>query len=154
MWYRTQMMRRLSVLRELVKILELLMGEVRFGKATLPECCKRLAMRLSHPFGKAMEEVYLEMKKNDGVAFAQLFYERMNMVLMEMPLTNEDRTQFFQFVEKGSYEDGAMQLRSMEQSKEELEETIHMLATECVEKGRVVVSLGAMSGILLVIVLL
>lgn len=154
MWYREQMNLRLSALRELVRILEMLMGEVRFGKATLPECCKRLSMRLPDPFGKAMEEIYLGMKQNDGVPFAQLFTEHMNAGMDKLPLTKEDRTAFFQFLENGSYEDGKMQLRCMEQSKERLEETIALLAGECVEKGRVAVSLGAMSGVLLVIVLL
>lgn len=130
------------------------MGEVRFGKATLPECCKRLSMRLADPFGKAMEEIYLEMKKNDGVTFSEVFLEKMNASMEQLPLTKEDKTCFFKFLENGSYEDGNMQLRCIEQSKELLEETIVSLAAECTEKGRVAVSLGAMSGVLLVIVLL
>lgn len=148
------MNQRLSALRELVRILEMLMGEVRFGKATLPECCKRLSMRLSDPFGKAMEEIYLGMKKNEGTPFAELFLEKMNASMEQLPLTKEDKTNFFKFLGDGSYEDGNMQLRCMEQSKELLEETIASLSAECVEKGRVAVSLGAMSGVLLVIVLL
>ena len=38
-WYRFQLEGRIKALRVLQNLLELMAGEVRYGRATLPECC-------------------------------------------------------------------------------------------------------------------
>lgn len=71
-----------------------------------------------------------------------------------MPLTEADKEIFFRIAGKSSFPEGAMQLKWMEQSRDMLGRTIAMLEEKTEEKCRIAVGLGAMGGLLTVIVLL
>ena len=43
LWYRYQFGARIKALHNLERMLELLASEVRYGRATLPECCSHIA---------------------------------------------------------------------------------------------------------------
>ena len=47
LWYRSQLNGRIGALRSLRNILELLAGEVRYGRDTLPECCGHISRYLA-----------------------------------------------------------------------------------------------------------
>lgn len=130
------------------------MSEIRYGKATLPECCRRLAGTVEEPYRECLWDIYEKMKENTGESFAKVFRSRMTQCLETLGLEKEDREHFLHFTAENSFADGKMQLRSMEQSRELLKTTIEMLEREKGEKCRMAVGLGAMSGLLLIIVLL
>lgn len=141
-------------MRSLQKILEMLISEIRYGKATLPECCGHIAGRLKEPYGSCFRQIHDKMLENTGVVFGQVFGENMEECLKKLPLANEDRTCFLSLFTENGFGDETMQIRSIEQSKELLEQTIAGLERENKEKCRMAVGLGAMSGLLLVIILL
>lgn len=141
-------------MRNLNRILELLIGEIRYGKATLPECCIRIAGRLPQPYNNSFVHIYEEMKENTGVGFGPIFHKHMEDCLNELPLSEEDKGQFLSLFGDKGFADEGMQIRSIEQNKELLQYTISSLERENKEKCRMAVGLGAMSGLLLVIVLL
>ena len=154
LWYRQQFIRRLQVLRVLLGILELLMGEIQYGKATLPECCKRVGERQTEPYRSALLQIYQVMSRNNGECFPKVFRENMEACLKEVPLSGEDREHFLAFAAGESFEDGRMQLRAIERSRELLLLSTEKMEKENAEKCRMAVGLGAMSGLLLVIILL
>ena len=147
-------MGRLQALRELEEILELLMSEIRYGKATLPECCRRMTGRLKEPYGEAFRGVYEEMEKNTGTGFGDVFRKHMEGCLGKLPIKKEDGENFLRFVSESSFAEEKMQLRSIDISKELIHGGVEALERENGEKCRLAVGLGAMSGLLLVIVLL
>lgn len=154
LWYREQFLCRLKVLKQLEEILEMFMSEIRYGKATLPECCMRMGERLKEPYGSCFVHIYQRMKENTGVGFGEVFSEEMGECLSRFPLTEEDKTEFLRFAAENSFAEGAMQLKRMESGREQLRRTVEVLERETAEKCRVAVGLGAMSGLLLVIILL
>ena len=153
MWYREQLTGRIRALRMLRGVLDLLASQVRYGRATLPECCQNVAVQLEPHFDQAFRNVAARMQENTGVSFAQVFREQLTERLGEMPLTPDDREIFFQFVSETGYTDGQMQLRVMEQSGEQLADTAERLEKESAEKCRMALGLGIMSGLLLILVL-
>lgn len=153
MWYREQLTGRIRALRMLRGVLDLLASQVRYGRATLPECCQNVAVQLEPHFDQAFRNVAARMQENTGVSFAQVFREQLTERLGEMPLTLDDREIFFQFVSETGYTDGQMQLRVMEQSGEQLADTAERLEKESAEKCRMALGLGIMSGLLLILVL-
>lgn len=153
MWYRGQLTGRIRALRMLRGILDLLASQVRYGRATLPECCQNVAAQLSPPFDNAFRTVAARMQENTGASFAQVFREHLVKRLEEMPLTPADREIFFQFISETGFSDGQMQLRVMEQSGEQLAGTAGRLEKESTEKCRMALGLGIMSGLLLILVL-
>ena len=152
-WYRGQLTGRVKALRFLKGILELLSSEVRYGRSTLPECCGHVALQLPAPFCKAFQEVNEGMRKNNGDTFAKVFCECMRKPLEELPLRKEDRENFLGFASEGGFMDSQMQLRTLECSSRLLADTAERLERENVEKCRMAVGLGAMGGLLLILVL-
>lgn len=152
-WYRGQFGGRIRALRMLGGILELLASQVRYGRATLPECCRHVAAQLDMPFNRAFRCVAEKMQENTGASFATVFREHMEKPLKELPLTLEDRETFLQFASETGYLDGQMQLRALEQSKELMSGTVERLERENADKSRVAVGLGVMGGFLLILVL-
>lgn len=101
-----------------------------------------------------MLHIYNKMQENEGVSFAETFCVCMAEVLKDQPVTVEDKEQFLAFAKGEAFEDGRMQLRTIERSRELLQKTAVGLEKENVEKCRLAVGLGAMSGLLLVLILL
>lgn len=153
LWYRAQFTGRIRTLRILREILELLSGEVRYGRSALPECCSRVAKSFAPPFGSALERVGQSMCDNFGLSFGEVFQKEFEGALEEAQLKREDREAFLQFTRQACHADGQMQLRAMEQSAELLEKTQRALERENEGKCRMAVGLGAMSGILLILIL-
>lgn len=153
LWYRQQFTGRVKALRLLKSILELLASEIRYGRATLPECCRHAGDQLAFPFDEGMRRVDEKMWENTGETFAEVFRECLRDPLGTLPLKEEDRETFFQFASKAGFMDGQMQLRVMEHSGELLEGTAEKLERENAEKCKMAVGLGVMGGLLLILVL-
>lgn len=153
LWHRYQLNGRIKALRSLIHILELLAGEVRYGRATLPECCGHMGRGLSAPFGEAFLEVGRRMEENTGLSFGEVFREEMAEALGSLPLQETDREAFLGFAGESGFADAQMQLRIIEQSAELLKGTLERLVQENAEKCRMAVGLGAMGGLLLILVL-
>ncbi len=130
------------------------MSEIRYGKSTLPECCKRIGERQQEPYRSSLLRVYHIMEENKGEGFDTVFCRQMEECFDKLPLTKEDREQFLGFARGNSFEDGRMQLKNIESSRELLKLTVTGLEKENAQKCRMAVGLGAMSGLLLVIILL
>ncbi len=151
--YRQQYRDRIRTLRILENILELLASQVRYGRATLPECCRLAAGQMKAPFDEAFRDVAERMEENGGSSFAEVFRERLGGTLKGLPLSGEDRELFLQFVSDTGYQDGQMQLRAMEQSRELLAETERRLEKECADRSRMAVGFGIMGGLFIILIL-
>lgn len=144
---------RIRALQQLMDVLELLESEIRYGRNVLPECCRRAGEQTGGSLGKAFVRVAEQMRENKGASFSEILRETVGDALEELPLKREDRELFFQFAAHGGFADGQMQQRAMEQSRERLGKTKEKLEQESAEKGRIAVGLGAMSGLLLILIL-
>jgi len=153
LWYKQFFVGRQEALQNLQRILEMLISEIRYGKATLPECCRQIAGHLSQPYSSCFEQIYNRMAENSGMMFAQVFGEEMEKCLGELPLVQADKKCFLELFSENGFGDERMQIRRIEQCKEMLESASQRLERENAEKCRMAVGLGAMSGLLLVIIL-
>jgi hypothetical protein len=78
----------------------------------------------------------------------------MERCLKDTPLTIQDRENFLSLFAEHGFEDENMQIRVIEQGREVLQQSIDCVERENREKCRMAVGLGAMSGLLLLIVLM
>lgn len=153
MWYRSQFLGRLKNLRILQQILDLWESEVRYGKATLGECCLRMQKQLRDPFKSCFEELDKRLREADGESCGKIFRSVLEDRMKELPLQQADREAFLQFIPEDGYVDGELQLISIQRSRAMLESTIGKLERENGEKCRLALGLGAMSGVLLILIL-
>lgn len=130
------------------------MSEIRYGKTALPECCRRIGERLTDPYQEHLYNIYARVNQKSGESFSRLFCEEMQACMNQLPITAKDKEDFLLFATGGSYEEGKMQLRTIERSYELLHTTTARLEKDNIEKCRIAVGLGAMSGLLLIIILI
>lgn len=130
------------------------MSEIRYGKTPLPECCRRIAQRQQEPYAEYFWEIYRSMQENEGESFCKIFCENMEKCLQRLPVSRQDGEDFLSFAREESFEDSSMQLRTIERSLDLLKTTSERLEKENAEKCRMAVGLGAMSGLLLIVILL
>ena len=153
MWYRSQFLGRVKNLRMLRQILDLWESEVHDGKATLGECCFHMQKQLQEPFRSCFERLNLKLREANGESCGKIFRTVLEEGMAELPLQQEDKEAFLQFIPENGYMDGRLQLLSIQRSRTLLENTIEKLERENAEKCRLAVGLGAMSGMLLVLIL-
>ncbi|MCM1100241.1 MAG: stage III sporulation protein AB [Clostridium sp.] len=154
LWYREQFVGRIRAMRVLASVLEMFMSEIRYGKATFPESCRHLAERLDEPYSSCLSRVSEEAERGRIPSFQEIFCGEMEICMRKLPLKREDCDIFLGPFRGQGFRDGEMQLKSLEQGLMQLEESIRTQEREQREKCRMAVGLGAMSGLLLLIVLL
>ena len=131
----------------------MLIGEIRYGKATLPECCMQVSEQLPQPYRGSLRAVYERMAENMGETFDTVFREEMEKALLQLPLKGEDRALVLALFSKKGFEENAMQIRTIEQGRERLRQVIENVEAEHAQKCRMAVGLGIMGGLLVTVVL-
>lgn len=154
MWYREQYLGRLHTIRELIRILEQWISEIRYNSSTLPECCRQIGRQREDRLGEICREVYREYTEAEGCSFLEIAEKSFRRQLRTLPLKKEDIEEFLRFAGKEGYADESMQIKSIELSRQRLEHTADTQQREIAQKCRLSVGLGAMSGLLLLLILL
>lgn len=95
----------------------------------------------------------MRLRESGGESVGKIFREALEEGMGELPLKQTDKEAFFRFLPESGYMDGRMQLLSIQRSRAILEDTIESLERDNREKCRLAVGLGAMSGMLLVLIL-
>lgn len=154
-WYARELRRRLEHLHAMNRMIELLVSLLQYGKSTLPECCRQLAVQAEEPYRQAFARVYRKVTEDRGESFAQVYREIMGETLRGVgALKEQDRQLFLQCVLEQGCGDGETGIRLIRRQQELLRERIARLETENREKSRMAVGLGTLGGILLIIILL
>ena len=117
LWYRQQFLGRLHTIRELIRILEQWISEIRYNSATLPECCRQIGRQREDRLGEICAEVYREYTKTEGSSFLEIAEESFRRQLRTLPLKKEDIEEFLRFAGKEGYVDESMQIKSIELSR-------------------------------------
>lgn len=151
LWYKCQFEGRIRMLKELDRSLELLCGEIDYGRGTLPESCMAIARRLQEPLRSAF--LHMGEKRPDGESFGEVFRKNLEPVLDQSPLTVPDKEIFFRCLSDQGVWDGRMQQKTIDRSRRELAETVERLEREAIQRGRMYLGLGAMSGVVIILVL-
>ena len=154
LFYREQMRGRIRALRYLVEILERLAAELRYGRSTLPECCRSMADSMEEPFRACFAGIAEEMEEGNGLSFGELYLRNMSRCLKLLPLKDVDRDILLHLFSDEEIPDVGRQERCVLRYKDRLEKVVRELEAEWKEKSSLALGLGAMSGLLLVIVLI
>lgn len=153
-WYSTQFQLQLRNLQEMCRILEILLGQIRYGRCTLPECCHQLAKKANEPYRSCFSSIYEAACLNHGESFGQICKKNLEKNLQKLVVDKADKELFISCFTQGGFDEDMLQMCMIEQTKVELEGRLQALSKENTSKCRLALSLGAMSGLLLVILFL
>lgn len=146
--------RRYRQLEMLKHMVTLLMGEIRYAPAELPEIFLRVAERVSPPFDGFLKGIIGEMSAMDGRTLAQLWREGVERSLSGTCLTREDKNRLDRLGAQLGILDRETQLSVMALYLQELETAMAELGRTMGQKQKVSLSLGLLSGLFLTVILL
>lgn len=129
-------------------------SRIRYTKASLPECLANVSDSLEEPYKTAFQKSAEIVKQNTGEASVQVFQKEMKACLDQVVLGKEEKDIVLEFAGKWGYEDAELLMGNMECYRERIQEICEELQSTAAQKSRLSVSLGTMSGILIVILLL
>ena len=152
--YRRDMQECLYNIRCFFMIIELLEGEIRYAKASLPEACRVVAGRTESPYKEALLAVHRGMCENRGLPFYIVWKQEMGKITKEIQAGKKEKELFLKFAGESGFADTQMQLRSMERCREILGQSIKKQEEMLENKTKVVMSMGLFGGLFLTIVLL
>lgn len=154
MWYSMQFRLHIQNLKQMCHILRMLESQVRFGRSTMAESCEQIAKRVENPFQGGLQEIACEMKHNAGSSLGQVSRSSLEKHLKRLVVSQKEKEEFIGcFVNEGFEEEG-MQIQSILRGRQELEAALDERKESLSSRCRLAISLGTMSGLLLVVLFL
>lgn len=146
--------KRLDQLREIEKIVHLLLGEITYRKETLPEALVRTSQKTVPPFDEFLQEVSRQASLFQGECFSKIFKETAQHCLGNSALKRKDLEVFVQLGEYLGWMDITLQKNTIALYLEQLKQEIQSLEKELPGRKKMCQSLGVMAGIFLTILCL
>lgn len=145
---------RLRQLREIEKLVHLILGEITYRKEALPEVLLHTSRKAASPFDVFLREVAQQASLYQGECFSGIFRKHAEECLKNSNLTAKELETFMQLGEYLGWLDIEMQRNTMALYLEQLKQDIGNLSRELPVKKKLCRSLGVMAGIFLAIILL
>lgn len=153
-YFSTEMNTRLKQLRELIKYITILRGDIRYANTPLPEAMENLARRSPGFFQEFLMGVTKMLYESGKGTFGSIWQVNVENCLNESSLTKTDKEQLIHFGENLGYLDKEMQVNTIDLYLHELEEETKELTNVAKERGRLYNLLGIMAGIFITIVMI
>ncbi len=153
LWYSVRMQQKVWHLREMIRILDMVVSEIDYGRSTLPECCAWIKEKTTHPYQNIFRKMLESTELENGQHFGDVSERIMHQELKNFPL-GEEKDIFIRCFSDVGYADEWLQRRSMERGRAQLSELLDTEEEDLKKRSKLAVSLGTMSGILLVLILL
>lgn len=144
---------RIEQLREIRKIMILLRGEVMYNMSSIDEAFNNVAGKISEPFSDIMKEISRIISKKEGKTF-EVIWKKAIVPLKKTCMVKSDIDRFRKFGEDFGCIHKEMQISAFDMYIEELENTIREADKKKNENSRLYRTLGIMSGLLIVIVII
>lgn len=145
---------RIEDLEELKKFMIMLRGEIMYNVASVSEGMKRIKSRLRMPYTELIDRVVNELGEHNGKSFSdiwksgvQVFEETGNS------LTKSDVERLIGFGNDFGSPHKEIQLKSFDMYIDELENTISDARKKNTDNSKMYKSLGVLSGIVIVILI-
>ncbi len=134
------------------RILKMMENEITYSRAPLPEACLRIAARVQEPYREAFAGIHREMTANCGAAFDTVWRGQMEKCTGSSALPAEEKKRLLELGNCVGFMDGQMQAHILEQQIRRLELSIGKQEKEMADKGRVIMSLSIMGGVIIGII--
>lgn len=145
---------RVRQLREIRRMVTLLHGELRYGRAPMPELFQKTADRLAYPFNMFLQSMARKLKGAEGKNFYEIFSSQLREFLKNTDLQEEDLKELEQLGAILGRLDRDTQLKTLELYRQEVDVKIAELKENLPGQLKLYRSLGIMAGLFLIILLM
>lgn len=149
--YSRRWTRRLELLKGLHQMMNLLKGEISYGRLPLPEAFLRIGKRIAPPLSDFAASLGRKLKSRPGEPFSSVYREQLREMLGGSGLARADLEQLEDLGKQLGYLDRETQLRTLDLYTHSLEEVIRELREELPGRKKVYQSLGILGGLFLAV---
>lgn len=145
---------QLEMLRKLKQLIILIMGEIKYNNSYLGQAFKNVSKRISYPYSEFLLSVSEKLEERTGEKFSKIWNEEIKKQLSKSGLSKKHLEKLSELGEILGYLDKEMQISNLLLFNERIDCEIN----ECIDKNksncRMYKSLGVLSGVLIVILIL
>ena len=123
LWYSVRMQQKVWHLREMIRILDMVISEIDYGRSTLPECCAWIKEKTPQPYRNIFQKMLDNTEPEKGQHFGVVSEKIMQLELQNLPL-GEEKEIFIRCFSDVGYADEWLQRRSMERGRAQLSELL------------------------------
>lgn len=152
--YASELKKRKSELEEQYALLKLMLGDIRYTRATLPEAIEKALRRHGGSYLAFLKETAEKLSNSPGIGLDAIWGEAVEEGLRKSALDAEDKQRLVRFGESISSADRESLIASFEQYLEELEAEIARVREIIAPKMKLYRSIGILTGIFIVVVLI
>jgi len=146
--------RRIRDLRELLKLLELLEGEISYAHAVLTESFRHAARRMRTPYAEFLENMAEHMDERRGDTLKDIFAHHVRDDLKNTALLSADREELVCFGEQLGNLDVKMQLAAIALYRKQLSQACVQAQENWRRDSKLYRCLGFMGGLFLAVLFL
>lgn len=145
---------RILDLREIKNIIYLLKGDIKYSHTPLPEAIQSLGFRHDGKFKNFLLTIADKLNELGGISLYNIWKDAAQTELLHTSLSKKDIENLIRVGESLGYLDKDVQINTLEQYIEHVEEEIHELSKGAKEKVYMYNALGVMAGIFIVIIMI
>ena len=145
--------KRMAFLSDWRDILDFMEEEIKYGKVSLPECFLRIGVQFDTALGKCMDRVGKELEGNPRKGVRNALDQEIQREFGKL-FRKEELLELFQFVNMLGFQKEEMQKRALGRQRERVEERLCRMKEAYHEKRRIILCIGAISGVFLVLLLI
>ena len=143
---------RIRTSRELRELLELMEGEIRYGRRTLPECLVRAGAQKGTELGRCFEDIGRRALCAPQESLSELLKEGLEGKLGTV-LPSEELRVLWELSAPEGYQEEEMQQKALQRSRHLIEAGLAENEARLRERTRVACCLGLMGGLFVILLL-
>lgn len=145
---------RVEQLKKMEYCMGIMENEIQYSKSDACEICRVMATRLDGVYGAFFGKLYEDMKNNDGSTFAVLWKQHSQLLREIKTLRQRDLVLFQEYPPNIAFLDGGMQERDSARKREVLAQYIKEEQEQLQNNQKLYLTMGVMSGLFFVILLI
>ncbi len=145
---------RLTQLKELKYMYELIQNEIRYTSLPIPLVFESVSEKVKVPFREMLKNSGRRLRTDYGGMLSEVWEQEVKRYLKEVVLTKGQKESLLRFHESVGMMDGIGQAMALQIKIEEIEKWIKEQEAEGREKYKVIMSLGIATGIMVGILLI
>lgn len=145
---------RVRNLRELIQIIGRIRDEIAYGKHTMPEICLILAQNCSPAYRACFLKIYEQAGQGRGEPFDCIWTRQTGKCLKDVPLAEEEKAVLTDLPRNMGMQEEKLQAESVARAAGLLVRNCRMAEEAYENKSKVILSVSALTGVFITILLI
>lgn len=149
-----QIQRHRDNLFSCLELIDLLSGEIQYGRAPLKEAFLRLSKRVKYPFDVILQELSEKMDHGGYISFPKVWKDEFRCRKTELGYTDAELEIVYGIGSNLGYLDTDSQTRHLQSYREQMEHVLAQMDQQIRQKKKIYRSVSLMAGLMVILLLI